>query len=121
MKIVLTVLALVLPSIAFGMVFSWIDSSGTAHYTNKEYEIPARYRAKVKHLYPDQADTLAPQQNPQTQQAAKPEAQTPPRQISPEDQTRTQQPAVIPGQQKQEVRPAYGRRRRGAASSSSEE
>lgn len=36
---------------AYGTVYSWRASNGIVHYTNKEYEIPARYRAKAKALY----------------------------------------------------------------------
>jgi len=121
MKITLAVLALVIPSAAFGMLFNWTDSAGIKHYTNKEYDIPVRYRAKAKHLYPEQADTPSPQQNPQTQQAAKTEGQTPTQPVAPEGQIRTQQPVAVPEFPKQEVRPAHVRRRRGTSSSSSEE
>jgi hypothetical protein len=41
---------------AQGMVYMWSDSAGIAHYTNKEYDIPARYKAKAKSLYPEEAD-----------------------------------------------------------------
>ena len=39
------------------MVYMWSDSAGIAHYTNKEYDIPARYKAKAKALYPEAADS----------------------------------------------------------------
>lgn len=54
---VLVLLSLALTSPAQGMVYSWIDSAGIAHYTNKEYEIPVRYRARVKARYPEHGDT----------------------------------------------------------------
>lgn len=41
---------------AQGAVFMWKDSAGIAHYTNKEYDVPARYKAKAKVLYPDASD-----------------------------------------------------------------
>ena len=36
---------------ACGTVYSWRASNGVVNYTNKEYEIPVRYRAKAKALY----------------------------------------------------------------------
>lgn len=51
---------------AFGMVYSWTDSKGVAHYTNKEYEIPARYRSRVKARFPEATDAAASQSNLQT-------------------------------------------------------
>lgn len=41
---------------AQGMIYMWRDSAGIAHYTNKEYDVPARYKIKVKVLYPDASD-----------------------------------------------------------------
>ncbi|MDD2541463.1 MAG: DUF4124 domain-containing protein [Desulfuromonadaceae bacterium] len=48
-----TTLAIILffSSLAYGTVYSWRASNGVVHYTNKEYEIPAHYRAKAKALY----------------------------------------------------------------------
>lgn len=31
-------------------IYTWTDSRGTAHYTNSMYEVPARFRDKVKVL-----------------------------------------------------------------------
>lgn len=42
---------------AQGMIYMWRDSAGIAHYSNKEYDVPARYKAKVKVLYPDASDS----------------------------------------------------------------
>ena len=42
---------------AHGMIYMWKDSTGIAHYTNKEYNIPSRYRAKAKALYPEANDS----------------------------------------------------------------
>lgn len=42
---------------AQSMVYMWRDSAGIAHYTNKEYNIPTRYKAKVKALYPEPSDS----------------------------------------------------------------
>lgn len=69
---------LLLVSSAHGEVFTWTDSRGTAHYTNSLYEVPARYRAKVKvlNLGPEpKADGAASaQQAPQPAQPAMPVA-----------------------------------------------
>jgi hypothetical protein len=77
MKIVLLLCVLVLPSTVHGMVFSWTDPVGITHFTNKEYEIPARFRVKAKQLYPEQSDTAVspqsgstPSPKPDTQPAA---------------------------------------------------
>ena len=48
---------MLMASPAQGMVYMWRDSSGIAHYANKEYDIPARYKAKAKALYPEAADS----------------------------------------------------------------
>ncbi len=76
MKRLLTVLLLMVSS-AHGEVYTWIDGKGTAHYTNSVYEIPARYRAKVKTLNlgtEPQADrALSSQPAPQLPQSVAPE------------------------------------------------
>lgn len=51
--------ALLAASPAHCMVYMWRDSTGVSHYTNKEYEIPDRYRLKVKVLYPEATDSRA--------------------------------------------------------------
>lgn len=75
-KTATTILALALATPAFGMVFSWTDSAGVKHYTNRRDEIPERYRAKAKPLYPEQADTLPAPQGA-TPQTVKPEVSPP--------------------------------------------
>lgn len=80
----LCALLLLLSHPANAMVYSWTDSAGTTHYTNKEYEIPMRYRAKVKARYPEQGDSsiaITPQnvtesQAPQTEQRVQTQSQT---------------------------------------------
>jgi hypothetical protein len=57
------------------MVYMWKDSTGTPHYTNKEYEIPDRYRARAKALYPEAGDSGKPQLNSNIQ--AQPSIQPP--------------------------------------------
>jgi hypothetical protein len=48
---------MLMASPAQGMVYMWRDSAGIAHYSNKEYDIPDRYKAKAKALYPEAADS----------------------------------------------------------------
>jgi len=64
-------------------IYLWKDSAGNAHYTNKDYEIPERFRSQVKILYPDTANSApnqqgvpAEQQRPteQIEQVAAPQA-----------------------------------------------
>ena len=119
-KAVMLVLALLLSSAAYGMIFSWTDSRRITHYTNREDEIPARYRAKAKHLYPDPSDTPAPQQNIQSQ-PAKTEGQLPIQQTRPDEQPKPQQPVLIPEPQKKTREPAAGNRRRRLSLPSDEE
>jgi hypothetical protein len=58
MKItVLILFMLLLSAAAHGMVYCWNDSGGIMHYTNKENEIPARYRAKARPLYHEECET----------------------------------------------------------------
>lgn len=45
-----------LASPSYGMMYRWIDAEDVRHYTNKIYEIPPRYRAKAKALYPESGD-----------------------------------------------------------------
>ncbi|OGU16924.1 MAG: hypothetical protein A2076_17130 [Geobacteraceae bacterium GWC2_53_11] len=61
---------------AQGLIFMWKDSAGIAHYSNKEYDVPARYKAKVKMLYPEASDAGRVQSGNAVavNQAAKPEA-----------------------------------------------
>ena len=66
-KSILLVLMFLAPP-AHGMVYSWSDSAGITHYVNKEYDIPTRFRAKAKALYPEQSENLAPQQSAQIPQ-----------------------------------------------------
>lgn len=58
-RIAVAAFVLVMSSTAYGMVYRWTDSVGIRHYTNKEYEIPERYRKKAKALYPESGDTAA--------------------------------------------------------------
>jgi Domain of unknown function (DUF4124) len=49
MKSLLVVLIFI-ASAAQGEIYTWTDPRGTAHYTNSIYEVPARFRDKVKVL-----------------------------------------------------------------------
>lgn len=59
---ILLVALLLAASSAFGEIYTWRDSRGTAHYTNSLHEIPARYlkRAKVLDLGLAQKTDQAP-------------------------------------------------------------
>jgi hypothetical protein len=75
MKKVLIIL-IFLASSAHGEIYTWKDSRGTAHYTNSEYEIPERYRAKAKVLnlgIVEKKDNSTPQQDTASQQNAPPQ------------------------------------------------
>jgi len=60
-------LVLLLPSAVYGAIFGWTDSEGTAHFTNRESEIPPRYRDKAKLMVHEPTDSQTPQQTGQTQ------------------------------------------------------
>lgn len=49
-------------------IYLWQDVNGTAHYTNKDYEIPTRYSSRVKVLYPETAEKPGGQSDNTTQQ-----------------------------------------------------
>ena len=99
---------------AFGLIYSWTDPQGVAHYTNKEYEIPPRYRARAKALYPEQADSAPAQQ-------AKPEGSPTPPQARPEEPQRPAQTEVIRNQNNIEAEPVRVRKRHRRASSPGDE
>jgi len=90
---------------AQGMVYMWRDTAGVAHYTNKEYDVPARYKAKAKALYPETSDSgtvqsgtanaqAAPVAQPPavTHQGAGPEVQPVPRSAAPATQINSTPP-----------------------------
>ena len=57
-------------SSAYGEIYTWTDSRGTAHYTNSEYEIPVRYRPRAKVLdlgIEKKTDPPSPQLNGESQ------------------------------------------------------
>jgi len=108
---VVILLALVLASSADGMVFSWTDSSGVKHFTNKRDEIPERYRTKAKPLYPEHADMLPGQHNAQPQ-TVKPAVPLPVQQPIPVEQPKIQQPAAVSDMPHTETAPVTGRKAR---------
>jgi hypothetical protein len=59
-------LLLLLPTAVYGAIYGWIDSAGTAHYTNRESEIPPAYRDKAKLIVREPSDPPAPLQIGQT-------------------------------------------------------
>ncbi|MFA7402550.1 MAG: hypothetical protein WC007_01045 [Pelobacteraceae bacterium] len=70
---------------AQGMIYMWKDPAGIAHYVNKEYDVPDRYKAKAKALYPEAADAGTAQPNSANAQT---QAVTPPK--APERKSRRQ-------------------------------
>jgi hypothetical protein len=77
MKRLLVVMLLMQASYVQADVYTWTDARGIAHYTNKENEIPERYRAKAKPMHieavqptPQQAAPPQSQETPSTPQAA---------------------------------------------------
>jgi len=91
---VLFVLLLSLP--AHGMVYKWTDSAGVAHFTNKDYEVPARYRAKAKSLYPEQGGTKTPPQNVPALQSTDVTPASPVQQSKAEEQAKVAaQPVIV--------------------------
>lgn len=70
------VLLLSVATTAQGEIYTWTDTRGTAHYTNSMYDVPDRYRAKVKVLDfgEKKTESPAPQQGGQVQ-SAQPAAQ----------------------------------------------
>ncbi len=42
------------------MVYLWKDTAGVVHYTNREHEVPQRYKAKARKIYPEAADVAQP-------------------------------------------------------------
>lgn len=71
-KLLLVVMLVFVASFAQGEIFTWTDTRGAAHYTNRMDEIPVRFRAKAKSLnYGEdpQAGTSSPQRQDQIQPA----------------------------------------------------
>lgn len=45
---------------AAAIVYCWVDAAGIRHYVNREHDIPERYRARAKALYPEPGDVASP-------------------------------------------------------------
>jgi len=60
-------LLLVLAPAAHGAIFGWTDSEGTAHFTNRESEIPPLYRDKARLIVHEPTDSQTPQEAGQPQ------------------------------------------------------
>jgi hypothetical protein len=99
MKKLLFVL-LFLASSAYGDIYTWKDSRGTVHYTNDQYEIPEKYRAKAKVLnlgIVEKKDNSSPQQNAPPQQNVPPQQSHQQAQpVKPEHPADLQKPAGNP-------------------------
>jgi len=86
MKRLLMLMLLIQASGVKADVYTWTDARGTAHYTNKEYEIPQRYRAKAKPMHIESVESVGahqqgaptqPQGTPSTPTAAAPSPPSP--------------------------------------------
>jgi Domain of unknown function (DUF4124) len=82
-KLLLVVMPVFVASFAQAEIYTWTDTRGAAHYTNRMDEIPVRFRARAKSLkYGEepQEGTSAPQRQDQAQPATpavQPAAQNP--------------------------------------------
>lgn len=101
MKRMLVVMLLMAASSAQADVFTWTDVRGVAHYTNKEYEIPKRYKARAKALHIEAVQAggaSAPQQAAPPQPVPQPQETPATPQVAPSNPA--PQPAVTaPGTQ----------------------
>jgi hypothetical protein len=88
------VCAVLLASPAQGMVYMWRDPAGIAHYTNKEYDIPAHYKVKAKALYPEATDSGQIQLNSTNGQTSPPPISN--QQIIPDGQRKEQAAVTAP-------------------------
>jgi hypothetical protein len=73
MKLFSIILVFVASS-AFAEIYTWSDARGARHYTNREDEIPVRYRARARSLNygaepQAQGGTTSPQRSEQVQSA----------------------------------------------------
>lgn len=121
-KIVMSLCALTLfASSAHCLVYMWKDSAGIAHYTNKEYDIPDRYKPKVRALYPEATDARPLQQmNPAEQSKINVQQLPLPAQPAKPAEPLNVQPTVVSPLQKN-VAPAAPARRGGRRRESVEE
>jgi hypothetical protein len=96
MKKIAMTLLLFFASTAYGEIYTWKDSRGTAFYTNSLHEIPARYRSKAKILdvatgkkFPLTEQPGGPA-GPASTQALQPQVQQPSAQATPVQQAPVQ-------------------------------
>ncbi len=94
----LIIAILLVSSPAFGTVYRWNDSAGIAHYTNREYDIPDRYKSRAKALYPEAGDSRT------GSPAGSGEQKTP--NVPPAPVAAVQQPAPTPSAVVQQQAPA---------------
>ncbi len=98
----LIIAILLVASPALGTVYRWNDSAGIAHYTNREYDIPDRYKSRAKPLYPEATDPR-PGSSAGSGEQKSPESVPPPaaavRQPAPARAARQQTPATAARQQ----------------------
>jgi hypothetical protein len=120
MRILFTVLLVCVFSPVYGMVYTWTDVGGVIHFTNKEYEVPTRYRPRTKVLYPEQGDTGTSQQSIKTPQTITEVSPAPVQQAKPEEPARITQPVIAPEPQTIPTDHPNRRARRSRASSSEE-
>jgi hypothetical protein len=118
--------AMLVTTPALGVVYMWRDSAGTAHYSNKEYDIPARYKAKAKALYPEPSDSGQKQPNNANGPAtpAAPVAQLPPitsQQAKPAEELRVQPIVTSPQIKNTSLRTTSRRERKHRVSSADDE
>lgn len=98
------------------MIYSWRDAQGVTHHTNKEYEIPVRYRTKVKARFPEATDSVAPQPNLQAGAASL----EPPPSVQP-GKADSQPPAVSADPPNSAIKRGIRRERRARRTGSEEE
>jgi hypothetical protein len=84
---------MLMSSPAQGMLYMWRDSAGIAHYTNKEYDIPERYKARAKAFYPEATDSGQSQPDSTNSPVAQSQATTS-QQSKPPEQLPIVQPTV---------------------------
>ena len=115
-RAVVITLLLVLTPAAHGAIFGWTDSEGTKHFTNKESDIPPRYRDKAKLMYPEPTDSQIPQQagQPKASLQSTPRSEVSPAGVAPPVANLGQQNASgIPGGNKHIPRHRQLRKSRG--------
>src|SRR5512140_586367 len=104
MRVVAITLLFLLSSTAYGAIFGWTDSEGTAHFTNRESGIPPRYRDKAKLIVHEPADSQTPQQTGQPQASPQSAARS-------EESPKGAAPPIV-NAEPQNVRKAPGAKRR---------